>query len=267
MDKFKLGVVGYGNMATSILNGILKSNIIAKSDIIVCDVDSKKLAKLNLTTTTNCQDVFDNAEYILLSVKPQIFNKLQDKELYSTKASAIISIMAGKNISTIKNKFLEKPTVVRIMPNTPCLVEEGMSGLVFDDTTDKNLINFVTSVFNSIGKTLIINENQIDNVSSISGSGPAYSYMFANAIIKSAIEIGLSYEEAKLLTIQTIKGSCNMLEDATSTEDIDVLTERVCSKGGSTIEAVTHLKENNFDSIILDAIKKCKNRNLELSKI
>ncbi len=269
MDKFKLGVVGYGNMAGAILNGILKSKIIDKKNILVCDIDNDKLNLLDkeISKTNSNQEVFDNCEYILLAVKPQMFDSLLDTQKYSTNASAIISIMAGKNIKTIKNKFVSKPTVVRIMPNTPCLVAEGMSGLVFDDTNDTELINFVTEVFNAIGKTMIITESQIDNVSSISGSGPAYSYMFINALIKAGMNIGLTFDEAKLLTIQTITGSCKMLENVTNTEEIDVLTDRVCSKGGSTIEAVKHLKSNDFDNIIDVAIKKCKQRNIELSKI
>ena len=269
MDKFKLGIVGYGNMASAILNGILKSNILDKKSIIVCDVDEEKLSKLDneITTTGSNQDVFDNSKYILLAVKPQMFDKLLDQDKYSTKATAVISIMAGKNIATIKNKFVEKPTVVRIMPNTPCLVAEGMSGLVFDDTKDTELIEFVKSVFSAIGKTLLITEKQIDNVSSISGSGPAYSYLFVNALIKAGMDIGLTFDEAKLLTSQTVKGSLKMLEDVKSTEEIDVLTDRVCSKGGSTIEAVKHMKESDLDGIIDIAIKKCKQRNIELSKI
>lgn len=269
MEKFKLGIIGYGNMAGAILNGILKANIIEKESILVCDVDSDKLNILDqkISSTTNNQLVFDKCKYVLLAVKPQMFDKLQNAEKYTTSAKAIISIMAGKNISTIKNKFIEKPTVVRIMPNTPCLVSQGMSGLVFDDTSDHELIEFVKSIFNSIGKTMLITENQIDNVSSISGSGPAYSYMFVNSLIKAGIDIGLTFDEAKLLTTQTIQGSLKMLEDVSSTEDIDVLTDRVCSKGGSTIEAVKHLQNNDFDKIICDAINKCKQRNIELSKI
>lgn len=269
MYKFKLGVVGYGNMAGAILNGILKSKIIDKNSILVCDVDNEKLNSLDneISKTNSNQEVFDNCEYILIAVKPQIFNSLLTTEKYTTNASAIISIMAGKNIKTIKNKFISKPTVVRIMPNTPCLVASGMSGLVFDDTKDNKLIDFVTKVFDSIGKTIVINESQIDNVSSISGSGPAYSYMFVNALIKAGINIGLTFDEAKLLTIQTLNGSCKMLKDVQSIKDIDELTDRVCSKGGSTIEAVNYLRENNFDNIISDAIKKCKQRNIELSKI
>lgn len=270
MDKFKLGIIGYGNMATAILNGIINAKIINNNQIAVADTDKSKLdslADIGIQTTTDNQYIFDHSQYILLAVKPQMFDYLTNCEQYSTKAEAIISIMAGKKISTIKNKFQEKPSVIRIMPNTPCLVGEGMSGLVFDDTTNADLIEFVKKIFNSIGKTMIINESQIDNVSSISGSGPAYSYMFVNSMIKAGINIGLTFDEAKLLTIQTITGANKMLENATTTEEIDILIDRVCSKGGSTIEAVKHFNENNLEQIIIDGIQKCKNRNIELSKI
>lgn len=270
MDKFKLGIIGYGNMATAILNGILKADIIPKNAIIVTDIDRSKLSELNekgICTAADNQFIFDNSQYILLAVKPQIFDNLGESLNFSTKADAVISIMAGKKISTIKEKFVERPTVVRIMPNTPCLVGEGMSGLVFDDTSDRELIGFVKSVFDSIGKTVEISESEIDNISSISGSGPAYCYMFANAVIKAGTALGLDYDKAKLLTLQTIKGSLKMLENAESSEQIDELTERVCSKGGSTIEAVNYFKDHYFEGVIAAGIKKCKARNLELSKI
>ncbi len=270
MHKYEFGVVGYGNMATAILNGILNAEILAKNSILVCDLMDEKLVNLKnqgISVTNNVREVFDNAKYVLLSVKPQSFDKLLEDEKYSTNAEAIISIMAGKPISIIKDKFIEKPTVIRIMPNTPCLANEGMSGLVFDDTTDENLINFVKTTFNSIGKTIIIKESQIDNVSSISGSGPAYSYTFIAALIKAGMEIGLTFDEAKLLTEQTIVGSIKMLQNAKSISEIEEFTDKVCSKGGSTIEAIKHLKESDFDTIIIDAIKKCKKRNEELAKI
>lgn len=270
MYKYEFGVVGYGNMATAILNGILNSGILPKDKIIACDLMEEKLLPLKnqgIAVTNNVQEVFDSAKYVLLAVKPQSFDKLLQAEKYETNATAIISIMAGKPISIIKNKFAKKPTVVRIMPNTPCLVGEGMSGLVFDDTTDENLINFVKTTFNSIGKTIEINESQIDNVSSISGSGPAYSYTFIAALIKAGMEIGLTYDEAKLLTEQTLLGSIKMLDGAKSISEIDEFTDRVCSKGGSTIEAIKHLRESDFDNIIIVAIKKCKKRNEELAKI
>lgn len=270
MYKYEFGVVGYGNMATAILNGIFNAGILPKDKIIACDLLEEKLLPLKsqqVAVTTDVQEVFDNARYVLLAVKPQSFDKLLQTEKYETNATAIISIMAGKPISTIKNKFLTKPTVVRIMPNTPCLVGEGMSGLVFDDTTNENLINFVKTTFNSIGKTIEIHESQIDNVSSISGSGPAYSYTFISALIKAGMEIGLTYDEAKLLTEQTLLGSIKMLEGVKTISEIDEFTDRVCSKGGSTIEAIKHLRENNFDDIVIEAIKKCKKRNEELAKI
>ena len=139
-----------------------------------------------------------------------------------------------------------------------------MSVLCFENYTNKSE-EFVKNIFEKLGKTLITNENKLDAVTSVSGSGPAYIFEFAKAMIEGGIDGKLSEEESKLLTLQTIKGAVKMLESFQG--DIDNLTEAVCSKGGTTIQAINYFRQNNLNSIIREGMKLCKKRSEELSKI
>lgn len=261
--KFKLGLIGAGNMASAIVSGTLKG-LLSPSDIIISDKDEAKLAnfaKNGITTTTDNAMVATNSENILFAVKPQIAPLVFEDIKGKINAETIISIMAGINISTLE-KNLGHHNFVRVMPNTPAMLGEGMSALSFKgDFKNKE---FLFSLFNSFGKTVELDENLFDAVTSVSGSGPAYVYMFIKAMIDGGIDGGLSAETSKILTLQTIIGACKMVEN--STKNIDELIEAVCSKGGTTIEAVNSFKGDDLNGIIRKGIAKCKRRSEELSR-
>ncbi len=258
---YKLGFIGGGNMAKAILNGLISSKILEKNQIIIADPFIKE--EINGVKVVNQNDiVLNNCEYILFAIKPQIFNEIAPT-LEICKAKYAISIMAGIKSEKIA-KFLPKHTqVFRIMPNTPCAIGSGMSVIAQNDA-EENAKEFVKSIFDSIGKSIFLDEKHFDAVTSISGSGPAYVYYFIQSMILAGVEGGLDFETSKILTLQTVYGSSKMIEN--SDEDIDILIERVCSKGGTTIQAVDTFRENEMDKIIQLGIQKCKNRSEELSK-
>lgn len=261
--KFKLGVIGAGNMASAIISGTLKG-LLTPAEIIISDKDETKLANFaacGITTTTDNATVASNSENILFAVKPQIAPLVFEDVKQSVSAETIISIMAGITTSTLE-KNLGKHNFVRVMPNTPAMLGEGMSALAFKgDFKNKE---FLFNLFNSFGKTVELDESLFDAVTSVSGSGPAYVYMFIKSMIEGGIDGGLTAETSKTLTLQTIIGACKMVEN--SPKSIDELIDAVCSKGGTTIEAVNSFKNDDLNGIIRSGIAKCKRRSEELSR-
>ena len=264
--KFKLGVIGAGNMANAIINGILSSKFISAENIAVTDIDENKLITFKekglFVKCNSNSEIANNSEYLLFAIKPQIFNSIIN-EFNNCQAKNLISIMAGITIEKLRTGTGIK-SVCRIMPNTRCMKNEGMSALCFENYS-KESENFVKNIFEKLGKTLITNENKLDAVTSVSGSGPAYVFEFAKAMIEGGTDGNLSEEESKLLTLQTIKGAVKMLESFQG--NIDNLTEAVCSKGGTTIQAINYFREKNLNNIIREGMKLCKKRSEQLSKI
>lgn len=268
--KYKLGFIGFGNMANAIYNGVINDGFLEKTDILIYDIDKEKLnsaQKSGILTANSNEDVVENCEYVILAIKPQqaqgIFSGLKCAD------NIIISIMAGIKKQALK-KFFKNCAVVRCMPNSPALIGKGMTAIDCSDLESQNdsynlKKQFVLSVFSSIGETAEVDDELMDAVTAVSGSGPAYVYLFVDALIKAGVSNGLSYETSKKLTLQTICGSAEMVKKSDKkTED---LINAVCSKGGTTIEAVKVFKDKKFEEIISDAVNSCYNRSKELSKI
>ncbi len=260
--KFLLGVIGAGNMATAIVKGALKT--LKASDIIVSDRDSEKLQEMKnngVCTTSDNTEVSLNCKYLLFAVKPQVAPLVFDEIKGKINAETVISIMAGISVDTLRKSLGDEFGFVRVMPNTPAMIQKGMSALSFSEkVTDKE---FVINLFNSLGKTVVLSESDFDAVTSVSGSGPAYVYSFIKAMIDGGMDGGLDFETAKTLTLQTIVGACGMVEN--SNDDIQTLIDKVCSKGGTTIEAVNSFIADDLNGIIRKGIAKCKARSEELS--
>jgi len=261
--KFKLGIIGAGNMASAIVGGILNSKIIDANQMIISDLDDAKLnekAQLGLCTTKDNQYIFKNSENILFAVKPQCFDDIVKDIKNNCKASTIISIMAAININKLENTFGKKINYARIMPNTPALVTKGMAAIAFSKGFKSD---FVIDIFKSLGEVVELDEKYFDAVTSLSGSGPAYVYLFIKSLIDGGINGGLDYETSKKLALQTVLGAVEMIKE--SPLDIDTLINNVCSKGGTTIEAINYYKNANFEGIVKEGMLRCKNRSEELS--
>ncbi|MEG1510211.1 MAG: pyrroline-5-carboxylate reductase [Clostridia bacterium] len=257
--KYKIGFIGAGNMANCILNGIISNNIVKNNDIILSRANIPQNNTNNYNYITDNNYVLQNCEYVILAVKPQVFETIKS-QLSNAKCKVIISIMAGVSSSTIKN-LCNDINVVRIMPNTPCMIGEGMS-CILKDSAQPQQLDFIKNIFASIGKIEMVEESQFDAVVSVSGSGPAYVYAFIDAMIKGGINGGLSPETSKILTLQTFLGATKMVQN--SEEPISSLIQKVCSKGGTTIQAIDSFKQDNLEQIICNGIEKCKNRSIEL---
>ncbi len=267
--RYKLGVIGCGFMANAILKCVVLSDFMSARKIIVSDPDEKKLsdvnAELGVEITTDNRRVAEESEFVLFAVKPQSFDEVASG-ISDLKIDKVISIMAGVRKSYIKNALgVGLIKVARCMPNLPCSVGCGAMGVDMSDF-NKNVddTQFITLLFSCLGTVLSLPEDKLDAVTGISGSGPAYVFMFIDGLIDAGIKQGLTKDEAATLAVQTVLGGAEMVQH--SDKPISELIMNVCSKGGTTIEAVKVLEENNFRAVVGKAVDACVARSKELSR-
>ena len=262
----RIGFIGGGKMATAIMKGIINSNWCDAQNIIASDKneDALKLLKktYNINTTLSNIDVIKNADTILFAVKPFVLKDvLNEIKPYITKNHIILSIAAGISINTIEEIIGNIP-VIRIMPNTPALVNEGMSAICKGNyATDKHA-ELATEIFKSVGKVVKAEEKYIDIITAISGSGPAFYYYIINEIAKAGEKLGLDYKTCLKLSTQTAYGSAKMIME--SGPDPEQLIINVTTPGGCTAVGNEILKENKISEILFDTIEKTAKKAFEL---
>ena len=266
-NKFKLGVIGAGFMATAIVKGAIKCGAVSKEQIIVSDVNEQSLnniAKNGVNTTLDSKELVNNSEFVLFAVKPQslseVLNVISDCE-----CKKFISIMAGVKKDRIKNA-IKGAKVARCMPNTPCSIGEGAVGLDVSDFEDKNDALFVKSVLSSFAEVVEVTEDKMHAVTGVSGSSPAYFYLFVKGVIDAGVEAGLDYETSKKLAVATMVGAGEMVK-SNPDKSLDELINAVCSKGGTTIEAVKVYEQSGLSDITKNAVNACIKRSKELERL
>ncbi len=217
------------------------------------------LEKLKIKWKENQNEV--KADFLILAIKPQIF----DEVIPNLKInSLIISIAAGVSINKIKNLTNNQLHVVRAMPNIAAFINKSTTAICKCDLTTKEEFLEVKTIFNQIGKTIEIEEKQIDTATALSGSSPAYVFLMICAMVEFGLKNGLNYKTSLELASYSFIGSLKLIlkEDDKTPKD---LINMVCSPNGTTIEAVNFFKDNNFESIVKNAMIKCKNRAKELN--
>lgn len=259
--SYKLGFIGAGNMGKAIASGILSHGMLKEANILMSDVDPKAQFG-NVRIVSDCSKVLDECEYVILSVKPQIFPTLTDK-IKAGKCRCIISIMAGVAVKTIKEAAPAGAKVIRVMPNTPCSIGRGITAIA-QNTADKECNDFAEQVFATTGETVSLPEELFDAVTGVSGSGPAYVYYFIRSMIRGGIDAGLEEQVAKKLTLATVSGAAEMVKR--SSDSLDILIDKVCSKGGTTIQAVSCFDEKDLDGAVREGMARCVARSKELGK-
>ena len=254
----KIGFIGCGNMATAILKGILKSGEVAAADIIASAKSDKTREKIEKElgiqkADTNAQ-VVDFADVVFLAVKPQFLEGVLDEIKDSVKADQIfISIAPGKTLQWFADKLGEKTKVIRTMPNTPAMVGEGMTALCVNDLVTEEDTALAVKLCNTFGKTEVIPERLMDVVVGVSGSSPAYVFMFLEAMADAAVAQGLPRKQAYTFAAQAVLGSAKlMLETGKHPGE---LKDMVTSPAGTTIEGVRVLEEKGFRGAVIDAVK------------
>ena len=255
----KIGFIGMGNMGYSMLKGVL--NYLNPQDIIFTCLSSEKKEKISNETgvryAESNAECANSAKYIILAVKPQVYNTvLKNIQNVITEESVIISLAPGITIAAIKEELGADIKIVRAMPNTPALVGEGMTGICYEngelDFAEKE---FVEQFFNSFGKVVTVPEKLMSGVVCASGSSPAYVYMFIEALADSVVKYGIPRQEAYKLVAQTVLGSAKMVLE--TCEHPGKLKDNVCSPAGTTIQGVAALEEFGFRNAIIKATDKC----------
>ncbi|AFS79406.1 pyrroline-5-carboxylate reductase ProC [Gottschalkia acidurici 9a] len=253
---YKIGFIGLGNMGYAIVKGLLSSE--KGENIAFYDIDKSKqdsiVKELGIALRQSNVDVAKNSKYIILAIKPQFYSECLSEIKDSLDAnSVIISIAPGITIDSLKDVFGKSAKIVRVMPNTPSLVSEGMSVLSFSkDNFSEEETEDIKNIFKSCGEIEIIEEKFMDAIVPISGSSPAYIYMMIEALADGGVLLGLPRKLSYKLAAQSVLGSAKMvLETETHPGE---LKDAVCSPGGTTIEAVAKLEEKGFRSSIIEAM-------------
>lgn len=263
----KIGFIGAGNMGQAIIKGLLAAGLYKESDIIIYDAYQPIVAKLaseiGVGTAQTEAELVERVAIIIIAVKPDkmatVLSAIK-KQVDETKL--IISIAAGVTIETIA-QGLPTSKIIRVMPNTPALVGEGMSSLSVNQYVTEEERQSAVTIFASFGKVELVQEQLIDAVVGVSGSAPAYVYIFIEALADGAVLAGLPRAQAYQFAAQTVLGSAKMVLE--SGKHPAELKDMVCSPGGTTIAAVQALEEGQFRATVMNAVTAAAKRNQELS--
>ncbi|MBC8201026.1 MAG: pyrroline-5-carboxylate reductase [Planctomycetes bacterium] len=257
--RITLTVIGGGNMAKAIIQGAIVGGVLEGCEIAIADPDQTSrdfFTKLGCIATASAQELPDS-DCTLLAVKPQVFETVAG----SIRADVVYSIMAGVSTSQIA-KEVGHNRIVRIMPNLPCSIGFGAAGIALGSSATLEDAALANKLFSAIGVVVDVQEAELDAVTAVSGSGPAYLFLLAEAMIEGGIQAGLTRETATLLTQQTVLGASELLvRDASSARQ---LREAVTSKGGTTAAALQVMQDRNVPKAIADAIVAARDRGREL---
>ncbi len=265
-----IGIAGTGNMGSAILRGVVEAGFIKASQIIAYDNSSSRLREITeeipgITAGRDCREVAERSDLVILAVKPFYVQEVIDEMRPALNGKAVLSIAAGWTTAMLEKALTGTgASFLRVMPNTPALVGEGMTALCDETTFTKEDFAFAKGIFDAIGKTRVLPERLFDGVVAISGSSPAYVYMMIEAMADAGVREGLPRAYAYEMAAQSVLGSALMVL-STGTHPA-ALKDAVCSPGGTTIEAVRVLEEKGFRSALIDAMAACADKSRQMSK-
>ncbi len=257
-----IGFIGAGNMGYAMLKGAISS--ISPENVGVTDRSFDKAESIAQETGVrhfeSNADCVKNCKYVVFSIKPQVYENVVDEiRKFVDDSKIIISLAPNVSIEMLNGMFGKNVRVVRLMPNTPALVGEGMTGYCYDDALfNEEEKTFLADLFNSFGKAVKVSEKIMSAVVCASGSSPAYVFMFIEALADSVVKYGMSRDDAYTFVAQTVLGSAKMVLE--SGEHPGVLKDRVCSPGGTTIRAVEKLEECGLRNALFKATEACYNK-------
>ncbi len=256
----EIGFIGCGNMANAIMKGIISNHLVPAKEIIGSDLSvaclEKTQGELGIHTTTDNREVVQKSEIIFLSVKPQFYKSVIAEIKDCVKDSQIIvTIAPGKSLEWLEAKFGKPVKLIRTMPNTPALVGEGITAACCNQSVSRKELDYVVSILKGFGKCEVLSEHLMDVVVSVSGSSPAYVFMFIEAMADAAVADGMPRNLAYEFAAQAVYGSAKMVLE-TGKHPAE-LKDMVCSPGGTTIEAVRVLEQKGMRSAVIEAMKAC----------
>lgn len=266
----KIGFIGLGNMATAMIGGMLEKGLVEPHDVIGSDKNTAALEKAKeqhkITTVFNNIQVAKEADVLFLAVKPIVFPEVIEeiKDIVRGE-TVIVSIAAGRDLTYLQEAF-GRPSLklIRCMPNTPALVLEGCTGVCPGLRVTAEDIDKVMALLNSFGRAYVVPERLMDVVVGVSGSSPAYVFMFIEAMADAAVAGGMPRQQAYEFAAQAVLGSAKLvLETGLHPGQ---LKDMVCSPGGTTIQAVKVLEEKGFRAAVMDAMEACMEKSRDMAK-
>ncbi|MGN0242932.1 MAG: pyrroline-5-carboxylate reductase [Lachnospiraceae bacterium] len=264
-----ISFIGCGNMAQAIIGGLLASGIVKPDQIIASDHSEEQREKMNkkhhIVTTASNTKAAEKADILYLCVKPNILPcVVSEIAPVVGDNTLIISIAAGQSIKKIEGYFEKPISLVRVMPNTPALVGESMSALCHNQTVTEEQKETVSCLFEQLGRSKWVAETLMDTVTGISGSSPAYVFLFIEAMADAAVKYGMPRADAYEFCAQAVLGSAKMVLE--TGKHPGELKDMVCSPSGTTIEAVAKLEETGFRNSIIAATSACIEKSKEMGK-
>jgi len=265
--------IGAGSMAEAIIRGLIERKTAAPTQITVINRSNReRLAVLNerygVVTPTAEKDkraAMQSATVLVLAMKPtDAATVLTDASTLVHEQQLVVSVIAGLSVHTIDRLLQEKVPIVRTMPNTSSTIGEGVTGIHFSSRVSHDQQQTVLAMFRSIGMTATVDEAQLDTITGVSGSGPAYIYYMMEAMIEAAVEKGFSTETAQAIVMQTVLGAAKMVKQ--SGENPASLRQKVTSPNGTTEAAIQLMTEQNFSRIVNQAINRSSERAAEIGR-
>ena len=256
----RIGFIGCGNMATAMIKGILDSQKVKTEDVIASAKSEKTREKIKTELGINAarknKEVVEFSDILFLAVKPQYYEEvIQEIKDDIRENQMIVSIAPGKTLAWLAERLGENKKIIRTMPNTPAMVKEGMMGMCRNDLVTEDEMQQVKDICESFGKAEVVPESLIDVVVGVSGSSPAYVFMFIEAMADAAVADGMPRTQAYKFAAQAVLGSAKMVLE--TGKHPGELKDMVCSPGGTTIEAVRVLEEKGMRSAVIEASRAC----------
>jgi pyrroline-5-carboxylate reductase len=275
MENNKIAIIGAGSMGGAILSGLVAAGYSADSITAstATTQSAKALAeKFSITTfalessaSANSQAA-ENADILLLAVKPaKVLETLSEIKDTVKSGALVISVAAGVTTSAMEQALGSKASVIRAMPNTPSIVGHGVTGIARGSSATDSQLGIAKELFETVGQVLIVDEDKINALSTISGSGPAYVFYFAEKLMVAAMKMGFSESEANLMVRATFLGSATLL--AASSDSPETLRAQVTSPNGTTMQATARFDQADLEKVFIEATEAALARAIELGKV
>ena len=263
-----IGFIGGGAMAEAMLGGILANKLFAPAEVYVSDHKMKRCEQLHtlygVHAALDASTFLDKLDIVVLAIKPQVAQIAIESIVKFVKPDTmVISVIAGLTLNSLETYFVKQP-VVRVMPNTPVAVGAGMSAIALGKNTSELNGKTVETIFNAVGKAVILQESAIDAVTGLSGSGPGYAFVMIDALADAGVNAGLPRQISIMLAAQTLLGAAKMVLE--TGEHPAVLRDKVTSPGGTTIAGIHVLEQKGVRAALIDAVEAATNKSKAMGK-
>lgn len=264
--SYCIGIIGGGNMAEAMVSGLISDGYDA-ARIMVGDINEERLAYLRknyqVKVTIDNRQIVSSSDVVILALKPSVLEAVLRplQEMFSKQL--VISIAAGITIGKLTECIVGKLPIVRVMPNTPCLIREGISAIAYNDLVSSEQVTIAKDIFSSVGQVIVTEEKFLNAITGLSGSGPAYVYLIIEALADAGVQVGLDRNSSLLLATQTVIGAGKMVIE--TGRHPAQLKDAVTSPGGTTIAALHVLEQGKLRGTLMEAVKVATKRAEELN--